>query len=131
MAEVIPTYKELKKATLEIKKHIHHSRSPRYISLDLFYAVECGLKALLLHKDGQLKKSYKTHDLTELATECRLSLKIPNKINTPNNDIKSFEIKKIHEVLRYGVYVEQAELEEFKDKMLLAHKNILTELSRI
>ena len=118
MAEVIPTYTELKKATIEIRKHIQGSQSPRYVSLDLFYAVECGLKALLLHKDGQFKESYKTHDLNMLAKVCSLSLKIPNKINTPNNDIKSFEAKKIHEVLRYGVYVKQVELKEFRDKML-------------
>lgn len=131
MAEVIPTYIELKKVTLEIQKHIQHSTSPRYVSLDLFYAVECGLKALLLHKDSQFKEDYKTHDLNKLAMKCNLSLEIPNRINTPNNNIKSFETKKIHEVLRYGVYVKQAELENFRDKILLVYKNVLTELSRI
>lgn len=131
MADVIPSYIELKKATQEIKKHIQQSKSKRYISLDLFYAVECGLKALLLQENKHFREEYKTHDLNQLARKCKFKLEIPNKINTPNNPIKSFGVSKIHEVLRYGVYVKQKELEDFNNKISLAYEKILTELSRI
>lgn len=129
MTDIIPNFKELKNAAQEIKLHIKNSEINRYIAMDLFYGVECGLKALLIRNNKPFKESYKTHNINKLAAECNFPLKIPNIINV-NDSLTCIPIDKIHTVLRYGVKIKACELEKFKNKISAAHDDILIELAR-
>lgn len=130
MNDNTPTYRELKSATQEIGKHVQHSKSDRYIAMDLFYAVECGLKALLLYKNNNFQDNYKTHDINELAKLCNFPLKIKTIIYI-NEQIKNIHLKHMHTILRYGVKMKKCELEKFKDDIMSAYVDILNELARI
>lgn len=129
MHDRTPTYQELKYATQEIGKHVQNSKSNRYIAMDLFYAVECGLKALLLSANSNFQDSYKTHDINELAQLCNFPLKI-NTIIYINEQIKTIHLKHLHTILRYGIKMKKDELEKFKNDIMSVHIDILNELAR-
>ncbi len=105
-------------------KHFHVSENehlPSYYLL-LFYAVECGLKAVYLQRrkfsrtdqitDETLRKS---HDLMTWSKELRLPASITGKntsFRLQRDNTYRWRISRAHEAWRYGVVIEPADEEE-------------------
>jgi hypothetical protein len=75
--------------------------------LILFYAAECGLKALFLKQrnlkdtnSSQLAKTY-SHQLDKIVKDCH----IPAFVATFDNPGGKYPIKNFHEHMRYGVLI--------------------------
>jgi hypothetical protein len=80
----------------------------------LFYAVECGLKALILHRarlrstdqisDPQIKG---THDLSRLAKELRMPASVAGACASfrTQRDSLSYDIGHAHQAWRYGIRI--------------------------
>lgn len=100
----------------------HKEDKSASIYLLVFYAVECGLKAVWLKNNGlsgtdqiqdQALISEKGHDLTVWTKKLRLPATITGKYDTKeprmfhlSRDKSSWDIGKIHQTWRYGVKID-------------------------
>ncbi|MBQ7586019.1 MAG: hypothetical protein IJU40_07215 [Desulfovibrionaceae bacterium] len=77
-----PNAKELKKSFRELCLHAQDPLKSKQNCLDIFYAVECGLKAIIIENEFKyLSEKYKTHDLDILIDKVPLHWK-KNTIQT-------------------------------------------------
>jgi len=127
------TQKEIQKAFRNHKSVVDISGNLgcRTSKMVLFYAVECGLKALYMREnrlrrtdqENSLKESVFSfkHDLNRLLVKMNMNIKVPKAVAKDNSQI---EPKEIHEAWRYG-----KELDKQKEQRCIERlKDILREL---
>ena len=104
-------YSQLRSAYKHHKKIAGNDSTTSHYLL-LFYAVECGLKAILMARGDirttkDIPDKLRNHDLVALAKELRLS-RLLTEINTTfhvKDGNFSHDIQKVHEAWRYGVSI--------------------------
>lgn len=104
--------------------------------LDILYAIECGLKALILIRNRKkntslLHKSLRSHKLDLLLNECGLtSFQLVSSIQINNNPARNESIPchKFHEALRYGAKIPEKELKRLNENIDKLYKQVEVEL---
>lgn len=118
MSSLYANSAELRSAFFGFKQHAPDAKHSRFACLDAFYAVECGLKALILiqHKSNiskELRDKLITHNLYELAKMCNpnitLNLYGSVKLKSRGDTPEKVPLDKLHQVLRYGIKIEDSE----------------------
>jgi hypothetical protein len=103
-------WQALRRAYAAHKDANEHLPSGPSAYLLLFYCVECGFKAALLHRQGlrgtnQLEASERGHDLRQLGKALRLSEQLMAGLrgckNRSNGNVVA--VHELHEAWRYGV----------------------------
>lgn len=98
--------------------------------LDLIYAVECGLKYLILKKysfkdtSSFTKDDFRNHKLDLMLKECKL-----DRFHLPSMQLKHPKCKKIachefHQALRYGMKIPERELKCLHTKINKLYEHI-------
>ena len=139
MSKMHVKFNELKSAFRGFKSHAPNANTDRYHCLDALYAVECGLKALILMEKSmssteELYDGLLTHNLHKLAEACdppiihELGASISLKCRCCPTVSISFE--KFHQALRYGVKISDAEWKEHAIAIDSLYKKIKFRLNR-
>jgi hypothetical protein len=122
--------REMEKAFRSHKNLIESSIQigSRTCKMVLFYAVECGLKALYMRKLGlrrtDQRNSFKEsafdykHDLNRILVKLRINCKIPKVVTSGNIQIEAADL---HEAWRYGKNLNTQK----EEKCIESLKNIL------
>lgn len=139
MAAIPATFSELWSAFRGFKNHANTATTNRYTCLDILYAVECGLKALVLSEKkyvstDQLGEKLKTHDIIKIADMC--NPKIIHKLDgvvfldSRRRHQKSISIEQFHQALRYGIKLSNAEIKKHAEKLDALYEIVNYHLNR-
>lgn len=139
MAAIPATFSELRSAFRGFKNHANTATTNRYTCLDILYAVECGLKALVLSEKrcdstDKLDERLKTHDINKIADMC--NPKITHKLDgfvylgRGRRHQKRIPIEQFHQALRYGIKLSDAEIEKHAEKLDALYEIVNNHLNR-
>lgn len=133
-------YRELLSAFWGFKAHAPNADTSRYNCLDAFYAVECGLKALVLCErqfasTTILQEDLKTHSLHKLANMCNppISHTLYGKVSLKDRSCppQSIPLEKLHEALRYGIKLSDTEWKKHAETLDALYETVKRRLSRV
>ena len=129
---IAPTTRELIKAFKEFRSHAGDALKSKQCCLDFFYAVECGLKAILIQQkfNDRLPENFKTHDINKLIDNIDnfVCMRINDRCNLPHN--KSYNSKNLHIILRYGIKISDVEWKKFAESLNTIYDTIAKRIRR-
>lgn len=139
MATIPAKFTELKAAFEGFKKHANKAAINRYTCLDILYAVECGLKALVLcekkyESTDKLGEKLKTHNINDIADMCnpKVTFKLSGEICLDSRKChpKRISIQQFHQALRYGIKLSDGELKKHAEMLDSLYEIVSSRLRR-
>lgn len=140
MSALHPHVRELRSAFLGFKSHAPNASTNSYNCLDACYAVECGLKALVLSEKWltsteMLQDDLKTHCLHKLANMCKppVSHTLHGSVSLKSRSCppQTIPLNKFHQALRYGIKLSDTEWKKHAGTLDALYETVKCRLKRV